>query len=64
MPKETASDLLTTEKIDSYLKENHLLMQSILQYQNSGQLYRAVQLQKRLQNNLLYLAAISDNTTN
>ena len=53
---------MTTELIQKYLNENEQLILAILENQNVGKLQECAQYQARLQQNLLYLAAIADAT--
>ncbi|GLJ53500.1 hypothetical protein SUGI_1141460 [Cryptomeria japonica] len=51
---------VTTELIQKYLEENRKLIVAILDNQSLGRLQECATYQARLQNNLLYLAAIAD----
>lgn len=51
---------LTSELIQSHLDENQLIIAAILENQNLGKLQAALQYQLKLQQNLLYLAAMAD----
>lgn len=52
--------VVTTELIQKYLDENQQLILAILENQNVGKLQECAQYQARLQQNLMYLAAIAD----
>ena len=52
--------MITTELIQKYLDENQTLILAILENQNVGKLEACNQYQARLQQNLMYLAAIAD----
>ena len=52
--------VVTTELIQKYLNENEQLILAILENQNVGKLQECAQYQARLQQNLMYLAAIAD----
>ena len=52
--------MITTELIQKYLDENQTLILAILENQNVGKLEACNQSQARLQQNLMYLAAIAD----
>ena len=54
--------VVTTELIQKYLNENEQLILAILENQNVGKLQECAQYQARLQQNLMYLAAIADAT--
>eukprot|EP00850_Spirogloea_muscicola_P008470 SM000045S16215 [mRNA] locus=s45:319258:321172:+ [translate_table: standard] len=54
------SHQITTELIQKYLDENKQLILAILDNQNLGKLNECAQYQARLQQNLMYLAAIAD----
>ena len=51
---------ITTELIQRYLDENQQLILAILENQNVGKLTECTQYQAKLQQNLMYLAAIAD----
>ncbi|XP_068635308.1 GRF1-interacting factor 1-like isoform X2 [Aristolochia californica] len=51
---------VTTDIIQQYLDENKQLILTILENQNTGKLSECAQNQARLQQNLMYLAAIAD----
>ncbi|XP_039051822.1 GRF1-interacting factor 1-like [Hibiscus syriacus] len=51
---------ITTDHIQQYLDENKLLILKIVESQNSGRLSECAENQSRLQQNLMYLAAIAD----
>lgn len=51
---------ITTEHIQKYLDENKQLILAILDNQNLGKLNECAQYQAKLQQNLMYLAAIAD----
>ena len=55
-----AEKVITTELIQKYLDENQTLILAILENQNVGKLEACNQYQARLQQNLMYLAAIAD----
>ncbi|CAM6050484.1 unnamed protein product [Sphagnum compactum] len=55
-----ASTTITTELIQKYLDENKQLILAILDNQNLGQLNECATYQAKLQQNLMYLAAIAD----
>merc|ERR1712083_217880 len=50
----------TPEQVEQYLEENNLLIEAILQNQNTGRLHECVQYQLQLQQNLIYLATFAD----
>lgn len=52
--------VITTELIQKYLDENQQLILAILENQNVGKLHDCAQYQAKLQQNLMYLAAIAD----
>ncbi|CAL5432781.1 unnamed protein product [Camellia sinensis] len=52
--------VMTTDHIQQYLDENKWLILKILENQNSGKLSENAENQARLQQNLMYLAAIAD----
>ena len=52
--------MITTELIQKSLDENQTLILAILENQNVGKLEACNQYQARLQQNLMYLAAIAD----
>eukprot|EP00242_Pyramimonas_sp_CCMP2087_P009286 CAMPEP_0198212094 /NCGR_PEP_ID=MMETSP1445-20131203/25519_1 /TAXON_ID=36898 /ORGANISM="Pyramimonas sp., Strain CCMP2087" /LENGTH=139 /DNA_ID=CAMNT_0043886473 /DNA_START=209 /DNA_END=625 /DNA_ORIENTATION=+ len=52
--------MVTPELIQKYLDENQQLILAILENQNLGKLNECVAYQGRLQQNLMYLAAIAD----
>lgn len=52
--------VVTTELIQKYLDENQQLILAILENQNVGKLAECARYQARLQQNLMYLAAIAD----
>jgi hypothetical protein len=52
--------VITTELIQKYLDENQSLILAILENQNVGKLSDCATYQTRLQQNLMYLAAIAD----
>lgn len=56
----TGTTTITTELIQQYLDENKQLILAILDNQNLGKLNECAQYQTRLQQNLMYLAAIAD----
>ena len=56
-------DVVTTEVIQRYLDENQSLILSVLEAQSTGKLQDCAQLQQKLQQNLMYLAAIADAQT-
>lgn len=51
---------VTTDHIQQYLDENKSLILKIVESQNSGKLSECAENQARLQQNLMYLAAIAD----
>lgn len=51
---------VSTETIQKYLDENQALIVAIVENQNLGKLNECAQYQARLQQNLMYLAAIAD----
>ncbi|XP_038993742.1 GRF1-interacting factor 1-like [Hibiscus syriacus] len=51
---------VTTDHIQEYLDENKSLILKIVESQNSGRLSECAENQSRLQQNLMYLAAIAD----
>jgi len=51
---------VSTETIQKYLDENQALIIAIVENQNLGKLNECAQYQARLQQNLMYLAAIAD----
>lgn len=55
-----ASNNITTDHIQKYLDENKQLILAILDNQNLGKLNECAQYQAKLQQNLMYLAAIAD----
>eukprot|EP01018_Ginkgo_biloba_P013030 Gb_17732 [translate_table: standard] len=55
-----ATNNITTEHIQKYLDENKQLILAILDNQNLGKLNECAQYQAKLQQNLMYLAAIAD----
>ncbi|CAM6029084.1 unnamed protein product [Sphagnum balticum] len=55
-----AGTTITTELIQKYLDENKQLILAILDNQNLGQLNECATYQAKLQQNLMYLAAIAD----
>ncbi|CAI7841423.1 unnamed protein product, partial [Closterium sp. NIES-53] len=55
-----SGNVITTELIQKYLDENKQLILAILDNQNLGKLNECAQYQARLQQNLMYLAAIAD----
>jgi hypothetical protein len=55
-----ASSNITTEVIQKYLDENKQLILAILDNQNQGRLNECAMYQAKLQQNLMYLAAIAD----
>ncbi|KAH9566542.1 hypothetical protein CY35_04G133000 [Sphagnum magellanicum] len=55
-----ASSNITTELIQKYLDENKQLILAILDNQNLGKLNECATYQAKLQQNLMYLAAIAD----
>ncbi|KAK8542970.1 hypothetical protein V6N12_015545 [Hibiscus sabdariffa] len=54
---------VTTDHIQQYLDENKSLILKIVESQNSGKLNECAENQARLQQNLMYLAAIADSHT-
>ena len=52
--------VVTTELIQKYLDENQQLILAILENQNVGKLAECAKYQTKLQENLMYLAAIAD----
>ena len=52
--------VVTTELIQKYLDENQQLILAILENQNVGKLAEGAKYQTKLQENLMYLAAIAD----
>ncbi|CAN6480381.1 unnamed protein product [Victoria cruziana] len=60
VPPQLAAALVSTEHIQAYLDENKQLILAILENQNLGKVADVAQLQNRLQQNLIYLAAIAD----
>ena len=52
--------VVTTELIQKYLDENQQLILAILENQNVGKLTECAKYQTKLQENLMYLAAIAD----
>ena len=52
--------VVTTELIQKYLDENQQLILAILENQNVGKLVECAKYQTKLQENLMYLAAIAD----
>ena len=59
-PAAANEKVITTELIQKYLDENQQLILAILENQNVGKLHDCAQYQARLQQNLMYLAAIAD----
>mmetsp|Transcript_35814 Transcript_35814/g.113217 ORF Transcript_35814/g.113217 Transcript_35814/m.113217 type:complete len:157 (+) Transcript_35814:306-776(+) len=59
-PGQPRQPQITTELIQKYLDENQTLILAILENQNLGKLSDCAQYQARLQQNLMYLAAIAD----
>lgn len=57
---EAGAQVITTEVIQQYLDENQTLILAILENQNAGKLNECAQYQQRLQQNLMYLAALAD----
>ncbi|GLJ31173.1 hypothetical protein SUGI_0624670 [Cryptomeria japonica] len=55
-----ASNNITTDHIQKYLDENKQLILAIMDNQNLGKLNECAQYQAKLQQNLMYLAAIAD----
>ncbi|KAH9322429.1 hypothetical protein KI387_017068, partial [Taxus chinensis] len=55
-----ASNTITTDHIQKYLDENKQLILAIMDNQNLGKLNECAQYQAKLQQNLMYLAAIAD----
>jgi len=55
-----APAVVTTELIQKYLDENQQLILAILENQNVGKLAECAKYQTKLQENLMYLAAIAD----
>ena len=55
-----AERVITTELIQKYLDENQSLILAIFENQNVGKLSDCATYQTRLQQNLMYLAAIAD----
>jgi hypothetical protein len=55
-----ASTTISTELIQKYLDENKQLILAILDNQNLGKLNECATYQAKLQQNLMYLAAIAD----
>ena len=55
-----APSVVTTELIQKYLDENQQLILAILENQNVGKLAECAKYQTKLQENLMYLAAIAD----
>mmetsp|Transcript_1811 Transcript_1811/g.11056 ORF Transcript_1811/g.11056 Transcript_1811/m.11056 type:complete len:125 (+) Transcript_1811:412-786(+) len=51
---------VSTDTIQKYLDENQALIIAIVENQNLGKLNECAQYQARLQQNLMYLAAIAD----
>ncbi|KAK9281279.1 hypothetical protein L1049_004176 [Liquidambar formosana] len=51
---------ITSDHIQQYLDENNALILKILKNQNSGELSECAENQAKLQQNLMYLAAIAD----
>lgn len=51
---------LNTELVEQYLTENNWLLLAIAQHQQLGRLEQCLAYQRRLQENLLYLAAVAD----
>ncbi|CAL54353.1 SSXT [Ostreococcus tauri] len=58
--KNDAPAVVTTELIQKYLDENQQLILAILENQNVGKLAECARYQTKLQENLMYLAAIAD----
>jgi len=56
----SAPAVVTTELIQKYLDENQQLILAILENQNVGKLVECAKYQAKLQENLMYLAAIAD----
>ena len=56
----SAPAVVTTELIQKYLDENQQLILAILENQNVGKLVECAKYQTKLQENLMYLAAIAD----
>ena len=59
-PAAPEAKVVTTELIQKYLDENQQLILAILENQNVGKLAECARYQARLQQNLMYLAAIAD----
>ena len=59
-PAAGAPAVVTTELIQKYLDENQQLILAILENQNVGKLVECAKYQTKLQENLMYLAAIAD----
>jgi len=57
---DAAPSVVTTELIQKYLDENQQLILAILENQNVGKLAECAKYQTKLQENLMYLAAIAD----
>eukprot|EP00191_Tetraselmis_sp_GSL018_P008940 CAMPEP_0177609340 /NCGR_PEP_ID=MMETSP0419_2-20121207/19025_1 /TAXON_ID=582737 /ORGANISM="Tetraselmis sp., Strain GSL018" /LENGTH=226 /DNA_ID=CAMNT_0019104235 /DNA_START=59 /DNA_END=735 /DNA_ORIENTATION=+ len=60
LPSGTKPASISTEQIQKYLEENKTLITIILEHQNQGKLQECAQYQQRLQQNLMYLAALAD----
>nr|XP_043636271.1 GRF1-interacting factor 1-like [Erigeron canadensis] len=59
-PGAFSTSSITTDHIQQYLDENKALILNILENQNNGKFTECAENQTRLQNNLMYLAAIAD----
>jgi hypothetical protein len=55
-----APPAISTELLQTYLDENQMLLEAIVQQQNHGKLQNTLQYQLKLQQNLLFLATLAD----
>lgn len=54
------SQPITTEVIQQYLEENQILIQAVVENQNAGNLDLCAKYQKKLVDNLIFLASVTD----
>ena len=54
--------VLSTEMIQSYLDQNQLFIAAIVENQSMGKLQASMEYQIKLQQNLLFLASLADQT--
>ncbi len=59
-PAAPAPVSLSSDLIQQYLDENQLMLATIIEHQNAGKLEAAVKYQQKLQQNLMYLATLAD----